>query len=138
LALGCSRCAARSVQHALAHGVPIVVAGATEDKPENAARIAWSGAGIRLRAQSPAPARIRAAVHAVTGESSFRTRPREIAGEMSRYDARRTGADLLEGLARSGTPMTSSHADGRQLRRRRSAAAKGGVAEHPPDLIRHR
>jgi MGT family glycosyltransferase len=96
-----------TVQHALSHGVPIIVAGATEDKPENAARIAWSGAGIRLRAQSPTPARIRAAAHAVSGESAFRTRAREIANEMSRYDARRTGADLLEGLARSGTPMTS-------------------------------
>lgn len=96
-----------TVQHALAHGVPIIVAGATEDKPENAARIAWSGAGIRLRAQSPTPARIRDAVHAVSRESSFRTRARAIADEMSRYNARRTGAGLLEGLARSGTPMTS-------------------------------
>jgi UDP:flavonoid glycosyltransferase YjiC (YdhE family) len=95
-----------TVQHALAHGVPIVVAGATEDKPENAARVAWSGAGIRLRAQSPTPERIRDAVHAVSGESSFRTRAREIAAEMAGYDAPRTAADLLETLARSGQPVT--------------------------------
>jgi MGT family glycosyltransferase len=95
-----------TVQHALSHGVPIIVAGATEDKPENAARIAWSGVGVRLRAQSPTPERIRDAVRAVAGESSFRTRSREIAAEMAGYDAPRTGADLLEALARSGQPVT--------------------------------
>jgi MGT family glycosyltransferase len=97
-----------TVQHALAHGAPIVVAGATEDKPEIAARIAWSGAGIRLRAQSPTPERIRDAMRAVSGESSFRTRAREVAAEMRHYDAPRTGAELLEALARSGQPVTSS------------------------------
>jgi hypothetical protein len=38
-----------SLHAALAHGVPIVVAGDTEDKAENAARVPWSGAGINLR-----------------------------------------------------------------------------------------
>ena len=36
------------VQQALAHGVPLVVAGDSEDKPEVAARVQWSGAGINL------------------------------------------------------------------------------------------
>ena len=34
---------------ALRHGVPIVAGGATEDKVETTARVAWSGAGINLR-----------------------------------------------------------------------------------------
>ena len=38
-----------AVQRALATGVPVVVAGSTEDKPEVAARVAWSGAGINLK-----------------------------------------------------------------------------------------
>lgn len=37
------------VHFALAHGVPIVACGDTEDKAEVAARVAWSGAGVRLR-----------------------------------------------------------------------------------------
>ena len=37
------------VQYALAHGVPIVAAGDSEDKSEVSARVAWSGAGLRLR-----------------------------------------------------------------------------------------
>ena len=35
------------VHVALEHGVPVVAAGRTEDKPDVAARIAWSGAGHR-------------------------------------------------------------------------------------------
>ena len=42
-----------AVQRALATGVPLVVAGNTEDKPEVAARVAWSGAGINLRTGTP-------------------------------------------------------------------------------------
>jgi MGT family glycosyltransferase len=95
-----------TVQQALAHGVPIVVAGATEDKPENAARIAWSGAGVRIRSQSPASGRIRQAVRAVSEMPRYRERAAAIAHEMAGYDAPRTAADLLERLTRSGAPVT--------------------------------
>ena len=50
------------VQQALAHGVPVVVAGASEEKPEVAARVAWSGAGLDLHSGRPSPRRIRHAV----------------------------------------------------------------------------
>ncbi|GAB1515154.1 glycosyltransferase [Actinophytocola sp. KF-1] len=43
------------VQYALRHGVPIVAAGAHEDKAEVIARVAWSGAGRRLRTEHPPP-----------------------------------------------------------------------------------
>ena len=36
---------------ALAHGVPLVAAGTTEDKAEIGARIAWSGVGINLKTE---------------------------------------------------------------------------------------
>jgi UDP:flavonoid glycosyltransferase YjiC (YdhE family) len=95
-----------TVQQALAHGVPIVVAGATEEKPENAARIAWSGVGIRLRTQSPSPDKIRAAVRAVLREPRYRLRAQAIRQEMSRYDAPRIASDLLEQIAQTGKPVT--------------------------------
>lgn len=50
------------VQQALAQGVPVVVAGASEEKPEVAARVAWSGAGIDLRTGRPTPRQVRRAV----------------------------------------------------------------------------
>ena len=42
----------------------MVVAGASEEKPEVAARVAWSGAGIDLRTGRPSHRQIRQAVRA--------------------------------------------------------------------------
>jgi MGT family glycosyltransferase len=53
------------VQLALAAGVPLVVAGSTEDKPEVAARVSWAGVGVDLRTGTPTPDAIRRAVHTV-------------------------------------------------------------------------
>lgn len=60
------------VQQALAHGVPIVVAGQTEDKIEVSARVAWSGAGIDLKTNRPTAAQVRTAVERVLREDGFR------------------------------------------------------------------
>jgi UDP:flavonoid glycosyltransferase YjiC (YdhE family) len=98
-----------TVQHALSEGVPIVVAGATEDKPEVAARIAWSGTGIRLRAQSPGVDDLAAAVRSVRTDPRFRERAAAIAREMERYDAPRIAADLLEELAETQATVRRPH-----------------------------
>jgi MGT family glycosyltransferase len=86
------------VQRALAAGVPLVVAGDGEDKPEVAARVAWSGVGINLRTGRPRPGRIRKAVRRVLDEPGFAARARGLAAEMARYDGRRLGADAVEEL----------------------------------------
>ena len=67
-----------AVQRALATGVPLVVAGNTEDKPEVAARVAWSGAGIDLRTGTPTPKAIRTAVRDVLGDGRYLRRAREL------------------------------------------------------------
>lgn len=68
------------VQVALAHGVPIVATGNTEDKAEVAARVAWSGAGVRLRPARDglAPADLGAAVDRILREVSYRENARRI------------------------------------------------------------
>jgi hypothetical protein len=62
------------VHYALAHGVPVLATGNTEDKAEVAARVAWSGAGIRLRPRHGviAPHGIRSAVDELLGDPSYR------------------------------------------------------------------
>jgi MGT family glycosyltransferase len=92
-------------QIALAHGIPLVVAGGSEDKPEIANRVAWAGAGINLRTRSPKPARIRAAVRAVLDEPGYRRAAERLRDDMARYDAVATAADLLERLAATGRPV---------------------------------
>ena len=59
---------------ALGHGVPIVVAGDTEDKMETSRRVEWSGAGLNLRTGRPAEAQIATAVERVLSERHFRER----------------------------------------------------------------
>jgi MGT family glycosyltransferase len=60
------------VQRALSHGLPLIVAGATEDKPEVAGRVAWAGAGLNLRTGSPSAGRVRRAVRRVLREPRYR------------------------------------------------------------------
>lgn len=60
------------VQHALAHGVPLVVAGEGADKPEVAARVAYNGSGIDLHTGTPAPDAIAAAVRTVLADDEYR------------------------------------------------------------------
>ena len=70
------------VQLALAHGVPLVAAGRTEDKVEVAARVAHSGAGVDLRTQTPTAARIREAVSTVLAEPQYTLAARRIQREI--------------------------------------------------------
>jgi UDP:flavonoid glycosyltransferase YjiC (YdhE family) len=68
---------------ALAHGVPIVVAGDTEDKAETSRRVEWSGTGVNLRSGRPTEARIAAGVDRVLAEPAFRERARELQAEIA-------------------------------------------------------
>lgn len=74
------------VQQALGAGVPLVVAGGTEDKPEVAARVAWSGAGVDLRTGTPSAAQLGAAVSAVLREPRYRARAGALADAFADYD----------------------------------------------------
>lgn len=89
------------VQMALAQGVPMVVAGGSEEKPEIAARVAWAGAGIDLRKKKPREKKIRAAVRAILDDPRFRTRAAAIAEEMKPYDAPMRAVELIEQAVRT-------------------------------------
>lgn len=89
-----------ATQMALAHGIPLVVAGETEDKMEVAARVEWSGAGINLRKHRPTPAAIREAVKEVLVNPTYRTNAERIQADFAKYDAPTRAAELLEALVR--------------------------------------
>src|SRR4029079_4759407 len=61
-----------SVQIALAHGVPIVAIGNTEEKPEIANRVEWSGVGVGVKALVPTEEQIRDAVQRVLTDVTYR------------------------------------------------------------------
>ena len=89
------------VQLALAHGVPIVTAGRTEDKVEVNARVAYSGVGINLRTQSPTPEQLRDAVRRVLDEPNFRERARSVQREIDELGREDAAVAQLEWLAAS-------------------------------------
>ncbi len=85
------------VQQALANGVPLVVAGDSEDKPEVAARVQWSGTGINLHTGRPSRAMVARAVRRVLGHRSYRVRARALQAEIAASDPL---GDISEELAR--------------------------------------
>ncbi|EIS3739650.1 glycosyltransferase family 1 protein [Aeromonas hydrophila] len=87
-----------SVQAALAHGVPLVVAGTGEDKAEVATRVAWSGAGINLHNNEPTADAVAAAVRKLVHEPRYRARARLLADEMAVLDARAAIAGAVTAL----------------------------------------
>ena len=74
------------IQQALANGVPLVVAGDSEDKPEVAARVHWSGTGVNLRTGRPSPAMVAHAVRRVLDRRSYSTRARALQAQIAASD----------------------------------------------------
>ncbi|MFC5788519.1 DUF1205 domain-containing protein [Agromyces tardus] len=73
-------------QYALSHGVPIVAAGDTEDKPEVSMRVAWTGVGVNLRTGTPTASAVGAAVDRILADPSFRRRASALAARIAEVD----------------------------------------------------
>ena len=69
---------------------------------ENAARLDWAGAGVRVPRRFVTPRILRLAVERALGDTSIRERARELAAWASRHDSGEAAAQLVEGLAASG------------------------------------
>ena len=105
-----------AVNHALSLGVPLIVAGDSEEKPEIAARVAWAGAGINLGTGRPSASQIREAVRAVLTNPRYRQGAQALCAAFSRHNARDEIAESLEDIAAggigAGTPRKSGHGFG--------------------------
>ena len=91
------------VQLALRHGVPIVVTGGQEDKPEVGARVAWTGVGIRFKDVSPSPQALRTAVRKVLTDGSYRRAARQMSDRMAQAPGMHGLAAIIEDLASART-----------------------------------
>ncbi len=97
-----------AVQRALSTGVPLVVAGNTEDKPEVAARVAWAGAGIDLRSGTPTAKAVRNAVREVLGNGRYLRQARELEVAYAQRDGVAEIAALIdEVVAERSAAVTS-------------------------------
>ncbi len=84
------------VQAALSNGVPLVVAGDTEEKPEIAAHVGWTGAGLNLKTGKPSAAQVREAVRTVIERPAYRQRAQELRDIYGKLDAGQESATLIE------------------------------------------
>ncbi|MBB6146342.1 MGT family glycosyltransferase [Silvibacterium bohemicum] len=87
-----------TVTQSLSFGVPIIAAGLLEDKPENGARIAWTGSGIYLHTDNPTAEEVREAVEKVFAEPSYRSNAKKLAEEFAALDPSRELPRLIEAL----------------------------------------
>lgn len=92
-----------AVNQALSAGVPMVVAGETEDKAFVAARVAWSRAGINMHTSRPTPEQVREAVREVLNDGSYRRMARRMQMNFARYDALDRISLYIESLLRRGS-----------------------------------
>ena len=104
-----------TVNQALSHGVPVVAAGGTEDKPDVGARVAWSGVGIDLKTAMPTPEVIRASVRCLLDDPRYGLRAKALATEFAAVDTTAEILSVLDELA--GVERTSQQA-GRRSRTR--------------------
>lgn len=84
-----------ATQQALAAGVPVVVAGQTEDKPAIAARVGLLGLGVDLRTQRPTPEEVAGAVRQVLATPSFRDSAVELSRAYEKVDGLRLIVDVV-------------------------------------------
>ncbi|KAH7322735.1 hypothetical protein B0I35DRAFT_186719 [Stachybotrys elegans] len=88
-----------SITQALAHGVPLLCAGQTEDKKDTAARVAWCQAGIDLKTDNPSPSELWIAAKRILDDESYAARATQISDELVCLGGAITAADLLCHLA---------------------------------------
>ena len=66
------------LHQAMRFGVPIVIAGDSEDKVETSARVQWSGVGVSLRTGRPTADAVGAAVDTVLSDPRFAARSSQL------------------------------------------------------------
>jgi MGT family glycosyltransferase len=96
-----------TVTQALSFGVPMVVTGLGEDKPEVGSRVAWTGSGIYLRTDTPSVEDVREAVDRVLSSETYKSRAKELSDEFATHDAASELPQLLELLVDQQTALTS-------------------------------
>ncbi len=131
-----------TVIKALAAGVPLVVAPLGRDQPDNAARVVYAGAGLRV-SRKASVADLRNALGRVLEEPRFLTAARRMAAILAAERDEGLVVDELEQTALEGTANChAGRADLRRVAQRRELAdhsgggdAVRGVAARYPDRV---
>lgn len=88
-----------TLARALACGAPVVACPVAGDMAENAARVAWAGAGLSLPARLATPRGLRLAVRRLLADPAYARRASAFARWAARHDGAATAADAVEAFA---------------------------------------
>jgi UDP:flavonoid glycosyltransferase YjiC (YdhE family) len=89
-----------TVNMAIAHGIPVISAGLTEDKEEVSAHVQWSGAGIDLHANQATAEALKYALDEIYTQSRYRERAHQLALEFASHDVKTDLLSLIEECVR--------------------------------------
>jgi UDP:flavonoid glycosyltransferase YjiC (YdhE family) len=87
-----------TVTQALSFGVPMVVAGRGEDKPEVGVRVTATGCGIDLATDTPTAEQIREAVDRILAKPEYRVNAEKLRREFAAHNTEKELTSLLEAL----------------------------------------
>lgn len=94
-----------TINLALSLGVPLVLAGLSEDKKEANARTAWTGAAIDLASNRPTPAAVRKAVQEILKEPRYKARALELQAEYRKCDSLGDIAATIDKMGKVGAKL---------------------------------
>jgi UDP:flavonoid glycosyltransferase YjiC (YdhE family) len=94
-----------TLARALSYGCAVVACPAVGDMNENAARLDWAGAGVRVPRRFVGPRTLRLAVERVLGDAGIRERAGEFAPWSTTHDPGARASELIEELAARTVPV---------------------------------
>ena len=94
-----------TLARALSYGCAVVACPAVGDMNENAARLDWAGAGVRVPRRFVGPRTLRLAVERVLGDAGIRERAGEFAAWSTTHDPGARASELIEELAARKAPV---------------------------------
>ncbi len=97
-----------TVARSMAAGTPVLVCPYVGDMAENAARVAWSGAGLSVPRRLLSSGAVRLAVRRLLGDGRFRAKAAEVAAWSRVNDGASAAADLVEIAAYNGVDPGSA------------------------------
>jgi UDP:flavonoid glycosyltransferase YjiC (YdhE family) len=88
-----------AVQHGISNRIPLVVAGAGEDKPEVCVRAEWAGVAVNLRTDQPTKEAPREAIDEVISNSKYKKATQKLEAEMATFDPMTVVAKTIDEFA---------------------------------------
>ena len=94
-----------SALECLEAGVPMVATPIAHDQSGVAARIEWTGTGVRIPAQECEPVRLRGAIDTVLRDPAYRAAARRFQEIIAKRQGLKRAADIIERVTRTGLPV---------------------------------